>query len=131
MKTSIIDTQSEVVLTAAFMGMGYATSNGLNPNGWGQLEVVAELVGCADRLEKIYAALPEDVRDSSPGVWAYEVAEPFGKWFGTAAGNGGVPSVAEADSQMAEMVAEFFTQDDGDDREANKAALLATIQTKD
>ena len=120
--------QSETVLTAAFMAMGYATASSLNPNGWGQLEVVSELADCAKRLEKLYASLPEEVRDSSPGVWAYEVAEPFGEWFGLAVGNGGVPSIAESDAQIAEMVTEFFTQCDGDDCEANKAALLATIQ---
>ena len=123
----------EVALSAAFMGMGYATASikclqnlGRTPHvsGWGQLETVAFLTKAAEQLEVLYCFLPEDLRDSAPGVWAYEVAEPIGVWFGEQVSNGGIPSKREMSAFMIERIADFFTQCDGADRPETKAALL-------
>lgn len=127
----------EVAVSAAFMGMGYATAcvkqlartgSAYLTQGWGQLETVAFLTEAAERLEAVYCALPDDIRDSAPGVWAYEVAEPIGVWFGERTLEGGIPSEQEMDSAMIELVADFFTQCDEEERQAEtKPALVATL----
>lgn len=127
----------EIAVSAAFMGMGYATAS-IKPlartgsafvtQGWGELETVTFLAEAAERLEAMYCSLPDDIRDSAPGVWAYEVAEPIGVWFGERILNGGVPSVQEMDAAMIEVVADFFTQCDEEERQAEtKPALMATL----
>lgn len=127
----------EIALSAAYMGMGFATVSATNriamgcaseKEGWGQLETVAYLTEWAVKLERLWAALDEDLQGSSSGVWSYEVPEPFGEWFGEQMLNGGVPSPKAMDAGLLDIVAEFFTQCDGDQKEANKAALLVTLQ---
>lgn len=127
----------EVALSAAYMGMGFATVSATNrramgyaseKEGWGQLETVAYLTEWAVKLERLWAALDGGLQDSAPGVWAYEVPEPFGEWFGERMLNGGAPSPNEMDAALLDIVADFFTQCDGDQKEANKAALLVTLK---
>lgn len=127
---------NEVAVSAAFMGIGYATAciekkgdavGASAESSRGQLETVACLADMADRLESMYCSLPEEIKDSALGVWAYEVAEPIGAWFGELVSNGRVPTTQEADAFMAELVAEFFTGPDGDEQLKTKPALLALL----
>jgi len=72
----------------------------------GFVGLIAELQQYAVESERILAERdPEDF----PGVYDYEVSEPFGLWFGKHMGEiGEVPSVAYGKAKLAEMIVEFF-----------------------
>lgn len=128
---------SEIALSAAYMGMGFAKaceakaaeiSQVIAAKHWGQLELVGYLSEWAARLEQLYASLDQDTRDSSPGVWVYEVAEPFGEWFGLQVASGDIPEREAMDAELVASVAEFFTQCD-EQKTANKAELMTVLRT--
>lgn len=107
----------EVSLSASFMSIGYASAcaeinAGSNAqvikNGWGRLETIDFLVQVAERLEALYSALPEDIRDSATGVWAYDVAKPLGFWFGKESFESIKPSMEMMDVAMAKLAVDFF-----------------------
>lgn len=106
------DNIHNVATTAIFMAMSHPRGDELNAvlDGWGMghLELVQELAEYAVLSEQwIMEAKPQDF----PGVYDYEVSEPFGEWFTdfvlTSEGNV-VPSKAEGTAKLRELFDAFF-----------------------
>ena len=75
--------------------------------GCGQLELIMELAEYAVYSEeKLEELNPEDY----PGVYDYEVSDPFGHWFMAYVINndGKVPSTEEGHAKLNELREEFF-----------------------
>lgn len=119
----------ETHVCAAFMAMGYAASAlSRSPKGWGQLETVAYLCEQAERLESLYEAMPDAMKDDISFVWHYEVSEPFGDWFALRTAEGGVPSRDEMDKAVLTILANcFYFGNDPEQDRANKQILISEL----
>lgn len=77
--------------------------------GCGQLELIMELVQYAIYSEKVLKEMnPEDY----PGVYDYEVSDPFGRWFMRYVidHDGEVPLTQEGRAKLDELIKEFFDE---------------------
>lgn len=117
-------------ITAAFMAGGLTEgpycltgvehpSHELNPTAlvdlleqWdgGHLELVSDLTSYVEYAENLCAAGRGAV-GTYPGVWYYEVAEPFGRWYHThmsTRGTGETSDRAECQRHLYLLTLEFF-----------------------
>lgn len=79
-----VPTVDQVAESAVAIGIAYAESNIKRGRiTYGSVEEMATIARAADYLETLYVNLPEEVRDSAPGVWAYEVSAEVGKFLGS------------------------------------------------
>lgn len=108
---------NNIATTAAFMALGLVegkydgfTSDDIVAT-WGQgfLELISELVRNAEHSEMLLATRADD---DFPGVYDYEVSEPFGKWFGAYIfeHDGQAPSIETCHAELAQRVTAFFNQ---------------------
>ena len=104
----------DAAVTATFMWNGAleagATADELYETwGMGAIELHQELSQYAVLSEEILDAMPNK---NFPGVYDYEVSEPFGTWFAsTLIGSGSVPDFEYAKKHLVERVVEFFARD--------------------
>lgn len=102
--------------TAAFMALGlvdgkydgYTSGDVVALWGRGFLELIQELVRNAEHSEMLLATRTDDF----PGVYDYEVSEPFGRWFGAYIfkHGGQAPSIETCHAELAQRVTAFFNQ---------------------
>lgn len=74
-----------------------------------EIELVRTLSDLGIEVERVFMEVG-DGRDE-PGVWHYEVAEPFGAWLAQqVAANGELPDAKDAMRELRKMAREFFAQ---------------------
>lgn len=103
--------------TAAFMALGlmngkydgFTSADVVASWGQGFLELVMELVRNAEHSERL---LEQRADDFFPGVYDYEVSEPFGFWFGTYVfeHDGQLPPIEECNAELIRRIEAFFNQ---------------------
>jgi len=103
--------------TAAFMALGlvdgkydgYTSGDVVALWGCGFFELIQELVRNAEHSERLLALRADD---DFPGVYDYEVSEPFGKWFGTYIfeHGGQLPPVEDCNAELIRRIETFFNQ---------------------
>lgn len=101
--------------TAVYMAIGLLTApNQLHVQdhwGCGQIELVDNLTSYADFCDALAEAAYRYTGEC-PGVAAYEVAEPFGEWYGKqlllCMAGGGLPDHAACCSTLRELVVTFY-----------------------
>ena len=108
---------NNISTTAAFMVLGLIDNkyDGFTSDdivaSWGQgfLELVSELVRNAEHSEMLLATR---ATDEFPGVYDYEVSEPFGKWFGAYVfeHGGQLPPIEECNAELIRRINAFFNQ---------------------
>lgn len=109
---------NNIATTAAFMALGLVegkydgfTSDDIVATwGLGFLELISELVGHAELSELL---LEQQFAGADyPGVYDYEVSEPFGKWFGAYIfeHGGQLPPVEECNAELVRRISAFFNQ---------------------
>lgn len=140
----MIDMQS-VAVTASFMTMGMAEVDfkrrTIGADGrcdydmyqvWeqGGVELHNELTQYAVLAEEFTDYVTEQCNTDFPGVFDYEVSEPFGNWFTERLfENCAAPSKSVATNKLIRMIAEFFTQcDNAADKAFNAGQLYAKIK---
>ena len=102
----------EIALSAVFMGLGFAkhaekATEVMGDHDLSQIDGLAHLAALADRLERFYTYhLTPAHKESFCGVWAYDVAEPFGEWFGSAWANNESTDTRAANKALARILAE-------------------------
>ena len=107
----------DATVTATFMWNGAleagATADELYETwGMGAIELHQDLCNYALLNEEILDLMPNK---DFPGVYDYEVSEPFGTWFAsTLIGSGSVPDFADAKRNLVERAVEFFAQGSSD-----------------
>jgi hypothetical protein len=103
--------------TAAYMAIGLLTaSDQLHVQehwGCGQIELVDNLTSYADFCDALAEAAYSYTREC-PGVAAYEIAEPFGEWYGQqvllCVAGGALPDHAACCSKLRELVYDFYSR---------------------
>lgn len=140
----MIDMQS-AACTASFMTMGMCNVDAKHriegPNSrynydmyqvWDQggVELHLEVVQYAVLAEEYCDYVAEQCSMDFPGVFDYEVSEPFGEWFTEYLfETGEAPSKAVATHQLILMISGFFTQcDDTAEKSFNAGVLFAKIK---
>ena len=80
----------------------------------GCFELHFELCKYATLSEQIVGAIQQDAGDSFdfPGVYDYEVSEPFGRWFRGEILSTGSASFEEAKAHLIELACRFFSDRD-------------------
>ena len=107
----------DAAVTATFMWNGAleagATADELYEVwGMGAIELHQELCNYALLSEEIHDLMPNK---DFPGVYDYEVSEPFGEWFAEQLiRTGNAPEYAAAKRELVEHVVEFFAQGSSD-----------------
>lgn len=111
----------EVALAASFMAVGMADADKERTNAaadgvyqaWGQgaVELHSTLVEYAELSEAIWNILEATDPDSAPGVWAYEVCEPFGKWFAERILGGNAPLPEQARNELIAIACKFWARE--------------------
>ena len=104
-----------VAMSAAFLAIGMkehadferAQARYAESEEGGQIELVAALTSYAPIIATVF---DNEERDF-PGVFHYEVTEPFGAWFaGSLCATGKLPEWIDGMVKLAEMVEAFFAQ---------------------
>ena len=111
----------DLATTATFMIVGMLREQGVGPTEaryakllarWGNsaAELHATLCEYAETSEKIIEFLRENKTDFGfPGVYDYEVSEPFGQWFGDyLLTHDAVPQTGVANAELFELASTFF-----------------------
>ena len=102
----------DLAVTASFMWNG-ALETGTTADelygmwGMGAFELHQELSQYALLSENILDAIP---RKNFPGVYDYEVSEPFGMWFAEQLVKGSVPTVESGTNELIRLVTMFFAK---------------------
>ena len=115
----------DLATTATFMVVGMLREQGVGPTearyanilarwGNGAVELHITLYEYAETSEKIIEFLRENKTDFDfPGVYDYEVSEPFGQWFGDyLLTHDAAPQIEEANEKLFELVSTFFMLND-------------------
>jgi hypothetical protein len=92
----------------------------------GHMELINEMLTYAAPLAHMMTAalLVVGVDSGAPGVFLYEVAEPFGSWFVSQVGaTGKEPARVEAFAQLRALVIEFYSEVEGCDTATLSAAV--------
>ena len=107
-----------VACTASFMTVGMLTVNRSNKAlgddiyaKWAQgaVELHLELCQYAELSEYIVEFVSKVCHIDFPGVYDYEVSEPFGIWFAEQLfGEGSAPTSVKAKEKLAKLAANFF-----------------------
>lgn len=123
---------NDMCVTAGFMWEGVKEDDALLAH-WGQgcLELCQEVVQYAELSEMLLDAAFTVVEKDFPGVYDYEVSEPFGKWC-----RGHIecqmlgPSIDKraASAKLAEMVYDFFIANRGKDHNLDLQAALCAVR---
>jgi hypothetical protein len=104
-----------VAMSAAFLAIGmkehadfeHAQARYAESEEGGQIELVAALTIYAPIIATVF---DHEERDF-PGVFHYEVTEPFGAWFAASlCATGKLPEWIDGMAELAEMVEAFFAQ---------------------
>ena len=104
-----------VAMSAAFLAIGMkehadferAQARYAESEEGGQIELVAALTSYAPIIATVF---DNEERDF-PGVFHYEVTEPFGAWFAASlCATGKLPELADGMVELAAMVEAFFAQ---------------------
>lgn len=113
-----------VAVTASFMTTGMCSVNrSEKPPGediyakWeqGAFELHFEMCQYAEVSEKIAEYATDTLNLDFPGVYDYEVSEPFGIWFAEQVfAEGCAPTTVAAKQKLARLAAEFFIQPKND-----------------
>lgn len=91
----------------------------------GHAELVHDMLTYAAPLADMMTAAILCVGDNVPGVFLYEVAEPFGKWFAEVVINTrSVPERIRAIAKLQDLVIEFYSAVDN----ADPAKLAAAVR---
>ena len=100
----------DACVTAGFMWAGVAEDDKL-PEVWAQacLELCQEVTQYAELSELYLEAVFRVVQKDFPGVYDYEVSEPFGNWFRDGVLAGTTPTKETASANLAVLVWDFFT----------------------
>jgi len=113
-----IEKNNDLLVSAAFFTAGIrkvsmeklqvACENG----GYGHLEFVSEMVSHAPFAVAFSYEAAGVVGDNYPGVFAYEVSEPFGTFFAekVIANGADLPSKAECENWLVDQIIYFFSQ---------------------
>lgn len=107
-----------VALAASFMTVGMMeTGHGRGIDdiykAWnkGGLELHVELCQYAEMSEKLVNLINKHYKLDFPGVYDYEVSEPFGKWFGEYIfEHHKAPTLKEATEHLVFTIVSFFSQ---------------------
>lgn len=106
--------EKDMAVTAAFLMSGLYQAGMhavLERWGCGFVELVEELVSHAEPMTLYSYVVADKHGENYPGVFAYEVAEPFGAWFGEYVKlNGHAPSANYATDKFMDMTETFFNQ---------------------
>jgi hypothetical protein len=107
---------SNACVTSAFMWQGVAEDDKLLEL-WGEgcLELCLEVTQYAELSEAILHAVTDSGEEYEfPGVYDYDVSEPFGSWFRKEIERleGSAPEKRDAARALGDAVFEFFAQDD-------------------
>lgn len=115
--------QSEIHAAFMVIGMRHADQVDLLPlSDIGQLELINNLCKYAAILADMEQVAAATV-GGYPGVFEYEVSDPFGAWYGEALITHAEPTEAEAIAHIRTLVIAFFADDDLSDRADLIAAL--------
>jgi hypothetical protein len=125
-------------LAAAFMAIGFHCSAASHPAmgvasalGYGADGVTAELVKYAELCENL-AVVGYAIVDDFPGVFVYEVSEPFGAWYAQEiVGTNALPTKEAAQAELAQLAFSFFKDalaEAGEQAVLLRRALLHHIQ---
>ena len=89
--------------------------------GNGAVELHSTLCGYAETSEKIIEFLRESKTDFDfPGVYDYEVSEPFGQWFGDyLLRHDVIPQTSDANRELFELTSTFFMLKDEEKQQLN------------
>ena len=124
----------DVSLYAAFFMDGIRDQNCSNVlYSWKQsyIEFVLEVVTYAPQLKRLVDAAVNAREDSIsfPGIFAYEVCNPFGRWIaGRILEHGHMPAASECMEWLAKAVIEFFSR--GEEAEQIAAIHAAVMSVK-
>lgn len=104
---------TEIAVTAAFFAAGlHDAGHDAVINAWnrGCLELVEAMCEHAEFATELMAEL-ENPEYGHPGVYAYEVCSPFGRWFGAyVLEHLDAPTHEEARNWLRSAAVEFFKQ---------------------
>ena len=107
--TSTAQYSEGTLQSAAYLMCGLAnlpTESVCESWGHGHLSLVAELMDYAPMADRLCESYPEH-----PGVFDYEVTEPFGEWFGRyVLEHNNVPDQKVAKAQLVMMSNTYFNQ---------------------
>jgi hypothetical protein len=122
--------QRQTAITAAFVTMGLHKADlrkVFTAYGHGMIELVDAVMEWVPHIEALRAA-GETVRNEYPGVFEYEVSEPFGEWIGESIGDDGdLPNRGHTMEILIDLVESFFrVHDDKDLMRRLRAALDQT-----
>lgn len=127
-----------IAVTASFMAVGMSDNDEVRYNklldAWGNgcLELHYELSEYAVLSEKIVDFLVEECCCEFPGVYDYEVSEPFGEWFGDCVlAYKDVPNKNEATSILVYLACKFFAQGDSITTDQLAAKVRELISNED
>lgn len=95
----------------------------------GAIALHFELCRYAELSEKIANFIQGEGEYDFPGVYDYEVSEPFGVWFAAQLfANGDAPAFVDAKTRLLRESAKFFTQGE-DERDFEAGALYNKLRT--
>lgn len=127
-----------IAVTASFMAIGMSRNDEARYNklleAWGNgcLELHYELSEYAVLSEKIVDFLVEECCCEFPGVYDYEVSEPFGEWFGDyVLVYKDVPGNSEAVPILIHLACKFFAQGGGMPADQLAAKVHELISNED
>lgn len=111
------DNTHSIALTCSFMAVGMNNAAWAHGDcdsvyqAWGNggIELHAELIDYAVFNDKLFDTVDRITGEGgAPGVWEYDVSEPFGKWFGEKILAGDTPSQFEGQREMIEKACMFW-----------------------
>ena len=122
----------DMCITAAFMWEGVHEDNTLLAHcDQGSLELCSEVTQYAELSEMYLTAAFTVIENDFPGVYDYEVSEPFGKWCRghlEAQMLGPIIDKRDASAKLAEMVYDFFIVKCGKDHNLDLQAALKAVR---